>query len=144
MPDSLNVQETSIIAPKSGGAPRRAVLVFADHLGIDLAKRRLPWSTNSLFRIGLKMTAEAAKAEIHFFTSGPAARESSTLHRQQGESFAERLENAVASLAKLGFEVIVAVGRDCPSLRGCDIAETFERLKENRLVLGPDHRGGCY
>jgi glycosyltransferase A (GT-A) superfamily protein (DUF2064 family) len=36
------------------------------------------------------------------------------------------------------------IGRDCPDLREHDIRTAFAQLHCNRLVIGPDHRGGCY
>jgi glycosyltransferase A (GT-A) superfamily protein (DUF2064 family) len=38
----------------------------------------------------------------------------------------------------------VIVGRDCPLLENADISGAFAGLTTNQLVLGPDHRGGCY
>ncbi len=36
------------------------------------------------------------------------------------------------------------VGSDCPRLTTTDIVTAFRELATRRLVLGPDHRGGCY
>jgi glycosyltransferase A (GT-A) superfamily protein (DUF2064 family) len=63
---------------------------------------------------------------------------------QQGASFGEKLENAIATLVRLGYHEIVIIGRDCPDLEPVDLHRAFESLEQNRLVLGPDHRGGCY
>ena len=63
---------------------------------------------------------------------------------QEGVSFGQRLENAIESLALIGYREIVIVGRDCPDLEPVDIRRAFELLDNHPLVLGPDHRGGCY
>ncbi len=123
---------------------RRALLIFADQLSTDLAKRRMPWSSNPLFSLANKDLARSSGAELHLFTSGPVSRHGFTVHRQIGDFFAERFENAVDSLAKLGFDQIVAIGRDCPQLEASDVEVAFTELATKRLVLGPDHRGGCY
>jgi glycosyltransferase A (GT-A) superfamily protein (DUF2064 family) len=47
-------------------------------------------------------------------------------------------------LAGLGYGKIVVVGSDCPSLTADDILNAFKLLDRKQLVLGPDHRGGCY
>ena len=39
---------------------------------------------------------------------------------------------------------MVAVGRDCPGLGARDIEQAFAELASRKLVLGPDHGGGCY
>ncbi|MEP7071540.1 MAG: DUF2064 domain-containing protein [Verrucomicrobiota bacterium] len=122
---------------------RRALLVFADELGIDMAKRRFPSVLRPLFRLSGK-TFGTSGAEVHIFTSQGDARTDARIHPQVGATFAERLENAVECLARLDYDHIVAIGRDCPSLTSDDIDVAFALLRENRLVLGPDHRGGCY
>lgn len=66
------------------------------------------------------------------------------MHRQVGRNFATRFENAIETLAQLNYDEIVAIGRDCPGLQASDIEHAFAELAENKLVLGPDHRGGCY
>ena len=83
--------------------------------------------------------------DVHFFTStnGTTACTAS-VHRQTGRNFGTRFENAIETLVHLGYEEIVAIGRDCPALRAGDIERAFAELSSRKLVLGPDHRGGCY
>ena len=110
--------------------PRRALLIFADDSRLDLARRRLPVAALPL----LPTPAFEGAADVHLFGS----------RAQHGRTFAERFENAIETLSALGYEEIVAVGRDCPDLSANDVAQAFAQLREKRLVLGPDHRGGCY
>lgn len=123
---------------------RRALLVFADELGVDLAKRRLPSALRPLFRLTGETSGNTSGAEVHIFTSRGVGQTDARMHPQVGATFAARLENALECLARLGYNHIVAIGRDCPSLTSDDIDVAFAHLRENRLVLGPDHRGGCY
>lgn len=124
---------------------RRALLIFADGARLDLARRRLPLAVLPLLRSPGLGPISAIAADVHIFGSGPdSAATRAQFHPQRGGGFAERLENAVETLAALGYTEIVAIGRDCPALAAADIAQAFERLRDNRLVLGPDHRGGCY
>lgn len=129
----------------SKGVSRRAVLVFADEINVDLERRSFPRAAQPLFRGAGLSTQISPEVDFHFFTS---ARESvtvrSNIHRQTGRDFAARFENAIERIAQLGYEEIVAVGRDCPGLRGSDIERAFSELASKKLVLGPDHRGGCY
>lgn len=123
---------------------RRALLVFADPLALDL--RRRGWSARLAPLLDWKQRVQGAWS-IHWFTRGPvpAAGPGIALHAQLGESFAERLENAVAELGQGGAEQIVIVGRDCPELQSADIAGSFARLEAGAdLVLGPDQAGGCW
>ncbi len=122
--------------------PRRALLIFADAARLDLTRRGLPLAALPL--VPLPDPGDDTTADIHIFGSRSAARSGQTCHPQRGRHFAERFENAIETLSALGYEEIVAVGRDCPELSNRDIADAFDRLQEHSLVLGPDHRGGCY
>lgn len=128
-------------------AKRRALLIFADSAHADCKRRGWP----SAFRILLETQSFLQEGipsyDLHLFTSRALYREissSTQLHFQEGASFGQRLENAIESLTTLGYEEIVIVGRDCPDLEPSDIRDAFALLEQYRLVLGPDHRGGCY
>ena len=83
--------------------------------------------------------------DVHLFTSaGNAGVAGPHVHRQSGRGFAERFEDAIETMARLGYDEVVAIGRDCPGLRALDIEQAFAELASKKLVLGPDHRGGCY
>ena len=125
--------------------PRRAILVFADEIHVDLAQRAFPKTAQPLFHLGKLQHEIASGIDLHFFTSSRVACASTAnVHRQVGGNFAARFENAVEAIARLGYEEVVAIGRDCPALRGNDIAHAFAELNSKKLVIGPDHRGGCY
>lgn len=121
----------------------RAILIFADNLGADLARRGLPRATEQLL-LPENTIARFPGADVHLFTSGAAAAVKLRVHAQSGASFGDRLENALETLAAQGYQEIVAIGRDCPELSAADVSLAFEQLATSRLVLGPDHRGGCY
>ncbi len=123
---------------------RKAVLVFAAPVGLDLARRKLPRALQPLLS-WQRVDRSGVAADLHLFTSGASvALPGFQTHAQRGATFAERLENATQELARLGYEEIVLVGSDCPSLHPGDVAAAFRELAGKRLVLGPDHRGGCY
>lgn len=124
--------------------PGQAVLVFADEMHVDLARRSLPNAARPLFSAALHAQISPA-IDIHLFTSAQSPRAAGPcMHRQTGRSFAARFENAIERIAQLGYDEVVAVGRDCPGLRATDIEHAFVQLRSKKLVLGPDHRGGCY
>jgi len=124
---------------------RRAVLVFAEEAHVELARRALPNAARPLLNLPAVGSELSSGIDVHLFTSsrGPAPAGPRT-HRQVGRDFAARLENAIERINELGYDEIVIIGRDCPSLRPLDIEHAFEELGARRLVLGPDHRGGCY
>ena len=145
---SSQVISQALAADSAGRSEQRAVLVFADALAADLARRRWPESFQPLLQTQTFDGEWSAGADVHLFTAAgitlPDLPASITIHAQQGATFAERLENAVETLAKLGYTQVVIVGRDCPDLEAADIERAFEQLDDHKLVLGPDHRGGCY
>ena len=145
---SSQVISQALPTDSAGRSEQRAVLVFADALAVDLARRRWPESFQPLLQTQTFDVEWSVGSDIHFFTAAgitlPDLPASITIHTQQGATFAERLENAVETLAKLGYTQVVIVGRDCPDLEAADIQRAFEQLDDHKLVLGPDHRGGCY
>lgn len=145
---SSQVISQAFAADSAGRLERRAVLVFADAVAADLARRRWPESFQPLLQTQTFDAEWSGGSDVHFFTANgitpPDLPASITIHTQRGATFAERLENAVETLAKLGYRQVVIVGRDCPDLEAADIERAFEQLDDHKLVLGPDHRGGCY
>jgi len=135
---------------KKGQSPRpavrRAVLIFARAEHVDLARRAFPATARRLLQLPTLDSERLPHVDVHLFTAGRiyASPSKSGIHQQIGRGFAERLENAVEKIHDLGYDEIVTIGRDCPSLCARDIERAFAELKSKRLVLGPDHRGGCY
>ena len=125
--------------------PRRALLVFAEAIHVDLARRAFPRAAAPFFHLGDLGHDVSSAVDVHFFTSGNVtAAPGLSTHCQVGGSFAARFENAIETIAQLGYDEVVAIGRDCPALRALDIERSFGELDSSKLVLGPDHRGGCY
>jgi glycosyltransferase A (GT-A) superfamily protein (DUF2064 family) len=124
---------------------RRAVLVFAQEAHIELARRGLPNAARPLLNLPAFGSVLSQGIDVHLFTASHGSPSSeSRIHRQVGHDFATRLENAIEKINELGYDQIVVIGRDCPSLRPTDIEHAFGELSSRKLVLGPDHRGGCY
>jgi glycosyltransferase A (GT-A) superfamily protein (DUF2064 family) len=127
----------------------QSLLVFADPVAIDCQRRKWPLTFQRLFNTERLAGLATGETDVHIFTSVELSASKSspyTVHLQPytGASFGERLEDAVENLTTLGYGKIVIIGSDCPSLTADDIADAFQILEQKRLVLGPDHRGGCY
>ena len=63
---------------------------------------------------------------------------------QTGNSFAERLNNAFNDIFELGFENVIAIGNDCPTLTPADLVFAAEKLQLKEVVIGPASDGGLY
>lgn len=64
--------------------------------------------------------------------------------QQKGDSFGEKLANAIEYVFRKGFENAIAVGNDCPDLSKQQLLEVNRALQSNDLVLGPTTKGGVY
>lgn len=65
--------------------------------------------------------------------------------QQRGDSFGARLANAFADAFAAGYDRVIAVGSDCPSLHEVDWTAVEARLADGTPVLGPTADGaGTY
>jgi uncharacterized protein len=72
-------------------------------------------------------------------------REGSLMIPQRGENLGERLINCFADLFALGFESIVVIGADSPTLPGEFVFDAFECFEsDDDVVIGPTEDGGYY
>ncbi|MDH3974811.1 MAG: TIGR04282 family arsenosugar biosynthesis glycosyltransferase [Deltaproteobacteria bacterium] len=63
---------------------------------------------------------------------------------QRGQNLGERMKNAFHHLKSQGYDKIVIIGSDSPTLSGSIVEEAFESLEKHDLVLGPSLDGGYY
>lgn len=63
---------------------------------------------------------------------------------QCGESFGQRLANAVEKSFALGYSRLLICGTDTPDLTEAHFLEAAERLQTHSVVLGPSPDGGVY
>jgi glycosyltransferase A (GT-A) superfamily protein (DUF2064 family) len=133
----------------SGRNHTQAVLIFADALPLDLNRRGWSPAFGRLLRLPFLDSECQLDVDLHLFLSpdcavNPDWEQQAAIHPQQQVGFGANLEAAVEKLAALGYQEIVIVGRDCPDLQEADVQTAFHQLANQRLVLGPDHRGGLY
>ncbi len=72
-------------------------------------------------------------------------REGSLMLAQRGGDLGERLTNCFADLFEFGFDSVVVIGADSPTLPEEILVEAFDLLTgENDVVIGPAEDGGYY
>jgi rSAM/selenodomain-associated transferase 1 len=72
-------------------------------------------------------------------------REGSLMIPQRGENLGERMTNCFDDLFALGFESVVVVGADSPTLPGEYVFDAFECFEnDDDVVIGPSEDGGYY
>lgn len=63
---------------------------------------------------------------------------------QHGNTFGERLANAIAETFDRGYEKVIVIGNDCPALTHQIIQQAAKQLGSQKLVIGPTPKGGAY
>lgn len=64
--------------------------------------------------------------------------------KQKGNTFGERLSNAMQTLFQQGYEQLIVIGNDTPNLQKKHILQTQELLQHQPVVVGPSVDGGIY
>ncbi|MEM7552335.1 MAG: DUF2064 domain-containing protein [Bacteroidota bacterium] len=65
-------------------------------------------------------------------------------NNQYGDTFGERLSNAFHDIFESGYDRVIAIGNDAPTLTSQDIAKADSHLNKESLVIGPSSNGGVY
>ncbi len=136
-------------APARHRPARRAVLLFARRPGEEARRKHLTRGKR-LFELGRDRVLTAA-AQLPDVTPvllgdpGDATLPAGTLVlAQRGRGFGARLGNGLEDAFALGFDEVVAVGLDAPSLSDEHLDAAFRALREAPVVLGPAADGGVY
>jgi hypothetical protein len=64
--------------------------------------------------------------------------------KQQGENLGSRMQNAFEKLFVKGYEKIIIIGSDCPTLTSDNIEKAMDELENKDAVIGPAEDGGYY
>ena len=67
-----------------------------------------------------------------------------TEKEQRGSDFGQRISNAVADIFARGYERLLILGSDCPTISPALLRKAGSLLRSGTSVLGPDQRGGAY
>lgn len=63
---------------------------------------------------------------------------------QKGKNFAERITNAFDATYAKGYENVICIGNDCPSLTLNKLENAVNQIEKGKIVLGPTVDGGAY
>jgi len=90
--------------------------------------------------VAVRLYLAGAESRLGAFAPG-----SITTHRQKGEGLGPRMLRAFVETFAAGFERIVIVGTDHPTLPSAFVGEAFRALSEPFIVaIGPSTDGGYY
>lgn len=65
-------------------------------------------------------------------------------HQHDSRSFGERYADAFEQLFARGFNRVISIGNDCPSLTSADLLTAAAQLDQFSCVFGPASDGGAY
>lgn len=63
---------------------------------------------------------------------------------QRGENFGEKLANAIEDIYSKGYQKVIVIGNDCPTITSKLLNKVSKQLKQDKLILGPAYDGGVY
>lgn len=98
-----------------------------------LGKKRGTALASELIRHTLKEARDTALPVMPFFSD-----------QQKGNTFAERLTDAIERTFALGYNNIIISGTDSPSVNSKQLEKVAEKLQATQLVLAPSNDGGVY
>jgi Uncharacterized protein conserved in bacteria (DUF2064) len=105
--------------------------------GYDLLNRRVAARMRPLLREGIDLVVVSNGTPL---LPGAGAQ-----LPQRGDSFGERLGNAIADTLALGYSQVVVIGNDCPAIDAADLSAAFDALQAGAsLVAAPTHDGGAF
>ncbi|MEL6534065.1 MAG: DUF2064 domain-containing protein [Bacteroidota bacterium] len=64
--------------------------------------------------------------------------------QQTGDTFGERLANAIEGAYSLGYQEVITIGTDSPELSADHLLQAQQLLKQGAAVYGPASDGGVY
>jgi hypothetical protein len=65
-------------------------------------------------------------------------------YHQKGKIFGERIANAFSDVYAKGYENVICIGNDCPSLKINQLQTAIDETEKGNVVLGPTFDGGAY
>ena len=113
-----------------------ALLIFALSPEAEQRQKYIA-GKKGLYELLNQHTLKLAKAlDIPFFHF--------TEKEQQGNNFGERYTHAIKQVFSRGYEGIITIGNDTPSLGCAHLQSAYDKLKSGNAVLGPSLDGGFY
>ncbi len=115
---------------------KTAILVFAQSAFKEAITKPIPNAEKLFTQLNTHTLSIVKKTALPYFHISE--------NEQYGETFGQRLTNAIQYVYLQGYENVITIGNDTPHLQASDIRNTAQLLEENSLILGPSKDGGFY
>jgi glycosyltransferase A (GT-A) superfamily protein (DUF2064 family) len=119
-----------------------AILLFVQDVSVDASHKILTSDKDTRVNQRLIRELNHRLFQIAALTGLPVFRSDKLIKSQN--NFGKDIVNATQTIFEKGFEKIICVGNDCPSLSKDAILKAANLIQTNRSVVGPDARGGVY
>lgn len=113
-----------------------AILIFANSAEFEATQKSFPSSAQLFEALNAETLAVVKTTGLPFFHYSE--------RDQIGTTFGQRFTNAILSVYDKGFENVITIGNDTPSLKPHHILRAVDKLQQNYSVLGPSTDGGFY
>lgn len=117
-----------------------AILLFSRSAAAEAREKRFGTDLAGSERIARQLIsrteATLARTRLPVFRSDETS--------QVGETFGQRLAGAIGRVYAAGYERVLVVGNDCPSILPSHLRAAAQLLTQGKNVLGPDRRGGAW
>jgi hypothetical protein len=126
---------------------RRAVILFVRDEREEAAAKPLPGSlrADGYGALNARIIERLRAVERHGIDLVIVGASRTSGLQQHGASFGQRITNAITDTFALGYDQVVAVGNDCPTMTSDDLLSAFDRLDYGAsIVAAPARDGGVY
>lgn len=115
---------------------KTAILFFANTPVEDARLKRMKGGTPVFSRLNNTFLKFLSQSTLPYFHLSEK--------EQSGNTFGERLGNAIADIFKQDYESVLVLGNDTPGLSPALLLRAYKALEDGKSVVGPSADGGCY
>lgn len=119
-----------------------AILLFAH--AAEYEARAKSFSSGRSARVNKKIASALLKHTLAVIHKSRLPLFTVYTAQQKGNTFGERLANAFQDAFGAGFQRVICVGSDCPTLAVADLQQAERALRQHGMVVGPAADGGAY
>ncbi|MFS4455302.1 TIGR04282 family arsenosugar biosynthesis glycosyltransferase [Maribacter sp. 2304DJ31-5] len=115
---------------------KTAVLVFANSSKEEVRHKTIPKGERLFDILTQETLKKVSRTGLPYFHISEV--------EQQGSSFGERFIHAINRVFEQGYDNVIAIGNDTPTLKTSHLLEAQRQLQLGKTVFGPSRDGGFY
>lgn len=115
---------------------KTAILIFAQSAQKEADSKAFKNAEHLFTQLNNHTLTTVKKSNLPYYRA--------TEEKQTGNTFGERLTNAIQSIYDKGYDNVITIGNDTPHLQTHHILDAAQKLENHKLILGPSKDGGFY